>query len=197
LSKRDRSGTTLKISSFAKLTLAAKPSAKEYNFERVFYEVGLEFKGEDKYSAYVEHIGTLFKNIQLVDPIAIMHAVNESGGTKPLGSKTEMSANMTVFLAYAPVGRNAKAFQPKRNNNKTKGRKGKDEPDTLNPSIYPTMVFLSDVEPKVIISRVTHEFGHSGGFIFERSSSSVKKWLPHLLSTFFIHSTILQLSGVN
>ena len=62
---------------------------------------------------------------------------------------------MTVFLAYAPVGRNTKAFQPKRNNNKKKGRKGKDEPDTLDPSVYPTMVF-SDVEPEVIISQVTH-----------------------------------------
>jgi hypothetical protein len=165
-SKRDRSGTTLKISSFATPPLAAKPSAKEYKFERVFYEAGLELKGEDKYSAYVKHIGTLFENIQLVNPLAIMHAVDESGGTKPLGSKTEMSANMTVFLAYAPVGFNAKAIQPKRNNNKMKGRKGKEEPNTLNPSVYPTMVFSSDVEPEVIISWVTHEFGCSGGFYF-------------------------------
>ncbi len=88
---------TLKISSFAKPTLTAKPSAKEYNFERVFYEAGLKLKGDDKYSAYVKHIGTLFKNIQLVDPLAIMHTVDESGGAKPLGSKTEMSANMNVF----------------------------------------------------------------------------------------------------
>jgi hypothetical protein len=92
-----------------------------------------------------------------------MHAVDESGGAKPLGSKAEMSANMTIFLAYALVGRNAKAFQPKKNTNKKKGHKGKDEPDTLNPSIYPTMVFKSDVEPDVIISRLTHEFGRSGG----------------------------------
>ncbi len=164
--KRDRSGTTLKTSSFTKPTLTAKPSAKEFNFERVFYEAGLELKGDDKYSACVKHIGTLFKNIQLVDPLAIMHAVDESGGAKPLGSKTEMSANMTVFLAYLPVGRNTKAFQPKRNTNKKKGRKGKDEPNTLNPSVYPMMAFLSDVEPDVIISRVTHEFGRSGGFYF-------------------------------
>jgi hypothetical protein len=70
--KRDRSGTTLKISSFAKPTLAAKPSTKEYNFERVFYEAGLELTGGDDYSTYVKHIGTLFKNIQLVDPLAII-----------------------------------------------------------------------------------------------------------------------------
>jgi hypothetical protein len=117
--------------------MAATPSTKDYKFERVFYEAGLELKGEDKYSAYVMHIGNLLENIQLVDPLAIMHAVNESGGTKHLGSKSEMSTNMTVFLAYAPVGRNAKAFQPKKNNDRKKGRKGKDEPDTLDPSVYP------------------------------------------------------------
>jgi hypothetical protein len=95
-----------------------------------------------------------------------MHAIDKSGDAKPLGSKTEMSTNMNVFLAYALVGRNAKAFQPKRNTNKKKGRKGKDEPDTLDPSVYPTMVFLSDVDPNVIISRGTHEFGCSGGGYF-------------------------------
>ncbi len=91
--------------------MVATPSAKEYKFERVFYEAGLELKGNDKYGAYVLHIRNLLANIQLVDPLAIMHAVDESGGAKPLGSKTEMSNNMTVFLVYAPVGRNTKAFQ--------------------------------------------------------------------------------------
>ena len=86
-SKRDRSGTTLKISSFATPPVAAKPSTKEYKFERVFYEAGLELKGEDKYSAYVKHIGTLFENIQLVDPLAIMHVVNESGAQSLLAPK--------------------------------------------------------------------------------------------------------------
>jgi hypothetical protein len=176
--------------------LAAKPSAKEYNFERVFYEAGLELKGDDKYSAYVKHIGTLFENIQLVDPLAIMHAVDKSGGTKPLGSKTEMSANMTVFLACAPVGRNAKAFQPKRINNKKKGCKGKDEPDTLNPSVYPTMVFSSDVEPKVIISRVTHEFGRSGGFYFRKKQLQCEETVtPFVIYFLYTFNNIATLRG--
>jgi hypothetical protein len=114
--KRDHSGSSLKKSSYASSTITEGTtlSTKEYKFERVFYEAGLELKGEDKYSAYVKHIGSLLENIQLVNPLAIMHAVNESGGAKPLGSKTEMSTNMTLFLAYAPVGRNTKAFQPKK-----------------------------------------------------------------------------------
>jgi len=71
---------SLKKSSFAFATKAVATtfSTKDYKFERVFYEAGLELK-EDKYSAYVKHIGNLLENIQLVDPLAIMHAVDESG----------------------------------------------------------------------------------------------------------------------
>jgi hypothetical protein len=110
-SKRDSSSSSQKKSSLGTPAVVATPSAKEYKFERVFYKAGLELKGDDKYGAYVSNIGNLVANIQLVDPLAIMHAVDESGGAKPLGSKTEMSNNMTVFLAYAPVERNTKAFQ--------------------------------------------------------------------------------------
>ena len=78
-----------------------------------------------------------------------------------------MNTNMTIFLAYASVGNNANAFKPKKNNNNKKGRNGKDEPDTLDPSVvYPMLIFLLDVDLNTIISRVTHEFCRAGGFYF-------------------------------
>jgi hypothetical protein len=89
--KRDRSSSSLKKSSFATPVIATASSAKEYKFERVFYNAGLELKGNNKYSAYVKHIGNLLENIQLVDPLAIMHVVNELGGAKPFGSKLEIA----------------------------------------------------------------------------------------------------------
>ena len=194
--KSNRSGTSLKKSSFTMQAMSATSSAKDYKFERVFYEAGLELKGEDKYSAYVKHIGNLLENIQLVDPLAIMHAVDESGGAKPLGSKSEMSTNMTVFLAYAPVGRNAKAFQPKKNNDRRKGRKGKDEPDTLDPSVYLTMVFSSDVEPEIIISRMAHEFGRAGGFYFWKKQLQCKETMtPFIIYFLYTFNDIVTLRG--
>jgi hypothetical protein len=156
----------------------------------VFYEAGLELKGEDKYSAYVKHIGNLLEHIQLVNPLAIMHTVDESGGAKPLGSKSEMSTNM------APVGRNAKAFQPKKNNDRRKGRKGKDEPDTLDPSLYPTMVFSSDVEPEIIISRVAHEFGRAGGFYFRKKQLQCEQTMtPFIIYFLYTFNVIATLRG--
>ena len=83
--KRDRNGSSLKKSSYANSTKAVgtTPSTKDYNFERVYYEAGLELKGEDKYSAYVKNIGNLLENIQLVDPLAIMHAVQWTSQEAP------------------------------------------------------------------------------------------------------------------
>jgi hypothetical protein len=95
-----------------------------------------------------------------------MHATVKSGNSKPCGFKAEMNTNMTIFLAYAPVGNNANTFKPKKNNNKKKGCKGKDDLDTLDPSIYPTFIFSLDVDPNTIVSSVTHEFGCTGGFYF-------------------------------
>ncbi len=195
-SKRDHNGSSLKKNFFGTPAVIATSSIKEYKFERVFYETGLELKGDNKYGAYVLHIGNLLENIQLVDPFAIMHAVNESRGAKPLGSKLEMSTNMTVFLAYAPVGHNTKAFQLKKNNNRAKGRKGKDEPDTLDPSVYPTMVFLSDVEPEIIISRVAHEFGRAGGFYFQKKQLQCKETMtPFIIYFFYTFNDITTLWG--
>ncbi len=73
---------------------------------------------------------------------------------------------MTIFLTYAPVGKNQNDFKPKKNNNKKKGRRGQDKPELLDPSVYPTLVFSPDVDPETIVSRVTHEFCRAGGFYF-------------------------------
>jgi hypothetical protein len=116
----------------------------------------------------VKQIGNLLENIHLVDPCAIMHAADEMGGAKPLSSKTEMSTNMTAFLACALVGSNANAFKPKKNNTKKQGRKGKDKPDTIDPNVYPTLVFSLDVDPNIIILQVTHKSCHVGRFYFQK-----------------------------
>jgi hypothetical protein len=170
-SKRNRSGSVLKQGRFATAaapTAAPQASAKVFNHEHVYYEAGLKLKGDDKYATYVKQIGLLFENIQLVDPTAIMHASIKSETAKPLGSKSKMSNSMTIFLGYAPVGGNSNVFKPRKNSNKKKGRHGKDKPDMINPSIYPTLIFSSDVDPDTITSRVTHEFCRAGGFYFRK-----------------------------
>jgi hypothetical protein len=99
--------------------------------------------------------------------MAIMHASVKSEMAKPLGSKSEMSNNMTIIFGYAPIGGNSSIFKPKTNVNK-KGQNGKDESNMINPSEYPTLIFFSNVDPDTITSQVTHEFCQAGGFYFRK-----------------------------
>jgi hypothetical protein len=95
---------------------------------------------------------------------------------------------MTIFLAYALVGSNANALKPKKNTNKKQTRKGKDKPATLDPSVYPTLFFLSDVCPETIISRVMHEFCCGGKFYFQKKplqcGGTVAPFIIYYLYTF-------------
>jgi hypothetical protein len=188
--KRNRRGLALKKGGVTSTAPAAptSPPATKYKYAQVFYKAGLELKGEDKYGTYVKQIGNLLDNTQLVDPTTIMHAAVETDALKPIGKKEEMSANMTIFLAYAPVGKNQNAFKPKKNNNKKKGRQGKDEPEILDPSVYPKLVFLSDVDPETIVSRVMHEFFRAGGFNFQKKQlqcvETVTPFIIYYLYTF-------------
>ncbi len=54
--------------------------------------------------------------------------------------------------------------------------------------MYPTLVFLSDVDPETIISRVTHEFCHVGGFYFRKKQlqcvETVTPFIIYYLYTF-------------
>jgi hypothetical protein len=112
--KKEHCSSALKQGSVAVPLPTLRPPAPAYKYERVFYKAGLELKGEDKYGAYVKQIGSLLENIQLVDPSAILHAAVEWDATKPIGKKEELSDKMTIFLAYAPVGKNQNAFKPKK-----------------------------------------------------------------------------------
>ena len=87
-------------------------------------------------------------------------------------------------------------FQPKKNNDRKKGQKGKDEPDTLNPSVYPTMVFSSNMEPETIISRVAHEFGQAGGFYFRKKQLQCEETMtPFIIYFLYTFNDIATLQG--
>jgi hypothetical protein len=161
----------------------------------MFYNAGLELKGEDKYGACMKQVGNLLDNIRLVDPCAILHATDETGGAKPLGSKTKISTNnMTIFLVYAPVWSNANGFKPKKNTNKKQGRKGKNELDTLDPSVYPMLVFSSDVNPDIIISCMMHEFCCGGGFYFwKKPLQCVETFAPFIIYYLYTFNDIATL----
>ena len=58
------------------------------------------------------------------------------------------------------------------------------------------MVFSSDVEPEVIISRVTHEFGHSGGGYFRKKQLQCEETVtPFIIYFLYAFNDIATLRG--
>ncbi len=193
-SKCNSSGSVLKQGRFvttAAPNAAPAASCKVFNYEQVCSEARLELKGNNKYAAYIKQIGLLFENIQLVDPTAIMHASVESDTAKPLGSKSEMNNNMTIFLGHAPVGGNSNVYKPKKNNNKKKGQCGNNEPAMIEPSMYFTLIFSSDVYPDIITIQVTHQFCWAGGFYFRKKQlQCIEMCTPFIIYYLFTFNDI-------
>jgi hypothetical protein len=96
----------------------------------------LELKGEDKYGAYVKQIVNLLENIQLVDPTGIMHAAVKTDDLKPIGKKEEMDPSMTIFLAYALVGKDRNAFKQKRITTRRRGKAARMNLIPLTPACF-------------------------------------------------------------
>ena len=58
------------------------------------------------------------------------------------------------------------------------------------------MVFSSDVEPEIIISRVTHEFGRAGGFYFRKKQLKCEEMMtPFIIYFLYTFNDIATLRG--
>ena len=60
--------------------------------------------------------------------------------------------------------------------------------------MYPTLVFLSDIDPNIIILQVTHEFCHTGGFYFQKKLlQCVKTVTPFIIYYLYTFNDIATL----
>ena len=58
------------------------------------------------------------------------------------------------------------------------------------------MVFSSDVEPEIIISRVAHKFGHTGGVYFQKKQLHCKETMtPFIIYFLYTFNDIATLRG--
>jgi hypothetical protein len=58
------------------------------------------------------------------------------------------------------------------------------------------MVFSSDVEPEIIISRVAHEFGRAGGFYFRKNQLQCEETMtPFIIYFLYTFNDIATLRG--
>jgi hypothetical protein len=69
---------------------------------------------------------------------------------------------------------------------KKKGPPGKDEPDFISPSVYPTLIFSTEVTQIPSPGWVTHEFCRAGGFYFRKKElQCIERSTPFIIYYLF------------
>jgi hypothetical protein len=105
-------------------------------------------------------------NAQMVDPKSMINTLNPYSKKKSIGSKEEISPDMTKLGTHIKISGNGNAFNKKKTwsnqENDCKSRKSNKE-EFQDPTLYFSMVLSSKVRPQLIIDRITHEWVHLNG----------------------------------
>jgi hypothetical protein len=107
-------------------------------------------------------------NAQTVDPKFVINPLNPNSKEKYISSKGKISSNMTKLGIHIKISGNGNAFNKQKVWDKDgdagqKSLKANKREEFKDPTVYFSMVILSEVEPKDIIKRTTHEWAHMNG----------------------------------
>jgi hypothetical protein len=109
------------------------------------------------------------ENAQMVDPKFVINTLNPMSKEKSITAKGEISPNMTKLGIHVRISGNGNAFNKQKVwDKKEQGNKGRNnrknkKEEYKDPIVYFSMVVSSEVEPRVIIDRVTHEWARLNG----------------------------------
>jgi hypothetical protein len=175
---------------------AAKAKAKQdYNHKhkRVVLEASLvcSKEGKDaKYDEFTLGMRALFKNMQKVDATVVIEPVLVGSGKK-LVEPSEIPFNHTEMGKHIQQTGGNKSFdmrKPRKNEKKKGGRRYNDDEDEeglVDPEVYCSLAISCDVNPQVVLDRVSCEWGRIGGnrlWVKEISSFTIyKDWVWDLL----------------
>jgi hypothetical protein len=102
----------------------------------------------------------------MVDHKFVTNPLNPSLKEKSIGSKAEVSPNMTKLGNHIKISGNGNAFNKKKIwsnwENDCKSNKSNKE-DFRDPTVYFSMVVSTEVMPQEIINRVSHEWARLNG----------------------------------
>jgi hypothetical protein len=111
-------------------------------------------------SSLVKEIIAFNSNAQMVDPKFMINPLNPSLKEKSIGSKSEVSPNMTKLEIHIKISGNGNAFSMKKiwsnRDNDCKSHKSNKE-EFRDPTVYFSMVVSTEVMPQEIIDQVSHE----------------------------------------
>ena len=139
-----------------------------YPFSHVIMELAVTLKSDNVFKEFTQALVAFITNAQMVDPKFVINPPNPNLKEKNFSTKGEVSPNMTKLSTRIKISGNGNTFKKKKELDKgvrDKRRqtyKNKKE-ECKDPTIYFSMVVLSEVDPKEIIEHMTHEWARLNG----------------------------------
>ncbi len=156
----------------------AASTAKKITFEdtyvhphkRFILDLAILLKSEKALKEFTKALMAFIENEQMVDPKFVINILNPKSKEKSITTKGEISHNMTKLRTHVKISGNGNAFNKQKvwdkeeqsNKGRNNQRSNKKE-EYRDPTVYFSMVVPSEVEPKEIIDRITHEWARING----------------------------------
>jgi hypothetical protein len=139
-----------------------------YPHSRVILELAVVLKSDKAFDKFTQALMAFLSNAQMVDPKFAINPLNPNSKEKNIMLKGEISANMTKLGAHVKISGNGNVFSKQKvwNRDDTDNRstcKSNKKEEFRDPTVYFTMIVLSEVAPADIIERTTHERARLNG----------------------------------
>ena len=138
-----------------------------HKHKRTILELAILLTSEKKFEEFTQALMALLSNAQMVDPKFVINPLSSDSQGKDITSKGEISPNMTKLGEHIRISGNGNVFNKRKvwstAGDGRKSRKSNKKEEFQDPTVYFSMIVSSDVDPKEIIDRTTHEWSRING----------------------------------
>jgi hypothetical protein len=150
-----------------KITASAKMATFLENFVYphfcIILKLAVVLKSDKAFEEFTQALMALLSNAQLVDPKFVINPLNPNSKERNINLKGEISTNMTKLGTHVKILGNDNVFNKQKVWNREvddtrSKRKANKKEEYKDPTVYFSMIVSSEVTPKEIIDRTTHEW---------------------------------------
>ncbi len=139
-----------------------------YPHSRIILELVSLLKSDKAFEEFTQALIAFLANAQMVDPKFVINPLDPNSKEKNISSKGEISTNMSKLGAHVKISSNGNVFSKQKvwGKDDTGGqntRKSNKKEEFKDPAVYFSMIVSSEVAPKDLIERTTHEWARLNG----------------------------------
>jgi len=147
---------------------AIRTPSFDHTHKRTIVELAILLTSEKKFDEFTQALMAFLSNAQMVDPKFVINPLNPKSEGKDIVSKGDISPNMTKLGEHIKIsGNGPNVFNKRKKWDKEDGgrnsRKTNKKEEFQDPTVYFSMFVSSEIPPKDILDRTTHEWARMNG----------------------------------